>query len=214
MTPRPAHVVLDEIIHQHTVAQHHLDRLGRLIASYRELVPAPDETGTAPSRRRGRVKSAEAWVGWLSDNGPAYRKTVAEAVGNLAANASPLVRQWKEHMEIWPDDQLPGDTLMNIQGPKPSGSKGRPQVIYFLWSQRYDVLPSFGVGPSSPTTNPTLSDPTDASGESEPQTLTGVVRPPTEYDWNGAENWPQQALDFAQDIGEVRTAQNNRGSDQ
>lgn len=178
--------MLDDMQMQFNVARHSLEQLGLMIANYRDTVPAPLQE--APRARRvGRIKSLDTWVDWLTVNGPAYRKDIAEATGlNLATNATAHVRPWKDHMEHWSDGQLPADTLCNITGPKKG--MGRPPVIYFLWSQRFDLLPRYGVGPEKPYAT---------GGVVEPGALTGVLQPhehcfPT-VEVTDSNGWAQQA---------------------
>jgi hypothetical protein len=222
MTDRNHFDVLDEIVLQQAVVQHSLDRLGQLIATYRDLVPTPGENPR--TYRKVGIKSLDAWTSWLRDNGPALRQTIAEAVGNLSTSASPHVRKWQEHMEMWADDQISPDTLLSVQATK--RGMGRPPMVYFLWSQRYDVRPLFDVGPEPPGIDPTAGHkevaPPVHKELTEVQPLTGVIQPPVPLDqvapegfthrapvddhdhWDGAESWPQQAFDLADGIGEVR----------
>lgn len=172
---------------QANIVRHSLEQLTKMLASYRDTLPAPMVEGPRVAQRRAVPKSMAQWVTWLQSNGPAYRKTIADATGtNLASNVTPHIRKWKPHMEMWGDDAVPQDTLFNI--PAPANGMGRPPVIYFLWSQRYDVSPKFGVGPERPFAT---------GGTVEPGALTGVLRPyehviPT-VEVTDSNGWAQQA---------------------
>jgi hypothetical protein len=198
MATRSPHEMLEEMQLQYNVARHSLEQLGVMVAAFRDTVPAPLEEGSR-SRRVGRIKSLETWVGWLKANGPAYRKEIAEATGTpLATNATAHVRQWKDHMEMWSDDQIPGDTLLNISGPRKA--TGRPPVIYFLWSQRFNLMRLYGVGPipSIDTTGTSADLHGTAAPQPEPldpETVLGVVTPVT---------WQDEAWTTAQDSGEIQ----------
>lgn len=194
MANRSHHEVLEEIRLQFNVVRHSTERLGELIASYGDMVPSPNGDGLK-TRRSGSIKSLDVWIDWLKANGPSLRQTIWDATGvNLATSATPQVRKWKDHMEMWSDGELPPDTLFNIQGT--TRRKGRPPVIYFLWSQRFDVFPIFDVGPERETDYE--SEPTD--------TVLGVIQPPDGHPptWDdlvaGAKPWPEQSFDFAQEM--------------
>lgn len=106
-----------------------------------------DLDGVAPAQS---VRCVREWTSWLADNGPAYKSTIAEATGvKFTERGTPYTFQWVPSYAGSPDDAFPANALMKIDGPS-SGSRGRPKAIYFLWSQRWDVLPKFGVGPVKP----------------------------------------------------------------
>lgn len=167
MPDRSHHALLEEIILQHNVVRHSVERLGELLANYQNTIPAPHAEGVKASRKSG-IKSLDIWVGWLKENGPAFRQTIWDATGiNLATSASPQIRKWMPHMEMWGDNDVPADMLFNIPGRSKRGM-GRPPVVYFLWSQRYDVFPNFDVGPERPTVDTTGTS-ADLSGSASPE---------------------------------------------
>jgi hypothetical protein len=141
-----------------------VDRQGRTIDALIATIPQMSQAGPPGTPGGGRRSSGgmvyREWVGWLSQNGPAFRQTIMDAVGKpLPGNQS--VVNWNSIMATWADDAMPSDTLCKINGH--STGQGRPPVIYFLWSQRFDLHSKFGVGPES---------------RPEPQGLLGVVHPP------------------------------------
>lgn len=124
-------------------------------------------TGVSPTRIPNCVA---VWRNWLAENGPATRQTIAEATGvKFNERGTPHTVKWVEG-EAGLDFVAP-DTITRFLGLKKESGRGAPPTIYALWSQRYEVLPKFGVGPERP-------DPDSQSNESEPEALTGVIRPP------------------------------------
>lgn len=122
-----------------------VDRQGKTIDA---LIAAIPKTGqTAGSEHPSGSKSYREWITWLEVNGPAYRKTITDGTGRTLPGKQPVM-DWSSVMVTWDDTAMPSDTLCKINGP--SAGKGRPPTIYFLWSQRFDVLPKFGVGPARP----------------------------------------------------------------
>lgn len=103
----------------------------------------------------------KVWTNWLAENRPALRQTITEATGiKFTERGTPHTLRW-EDVDGFADSDVPPSTIVRFRGL--GGGKGRGQVvIYALWSQRYDVLPLFGVGPERP----------------DPEPLTGVIRPP------------------------------------
>lgn len=176
--------LLSEVRNQQAIIRHAGEQVDVLIGKITDMVPSP-LSHSSPSERR--PKALVRWIDWLKENGPALRKDVAGGTGcNLSQAAMPHVRQWKEHMEGWEDDQLPADTLMSIQA-IPSGL-GRPPVIFFLWSQRYQLLSQFGVGPSQP--------PVTMTGVIGPTDYNTTIFPPDNGDPLVPQNWNENGYDI------------------
>lgn len=114
---------------------------------------------TAP-KRKPSIKSLRIWGEWLAENGPATRQTIMEATGHpLTERALPHTVEWDDLIDPSDEGAFPATTIMRLRGV--SEGRGAPPVIYFLWSQRFDVLPRFGVGPRA--------------------SLLGVIRPPKDH---------------------------------
>jgi hypothetical protein len=113
----------------------------------------------------------------LQHNQPAFRKVIQDATGiKLSTAAYPHMIEWSPEMRYWPDDAVEDDIVCRIRAK--STGPGAPQVICFLWSQRFDVLPLYGVGPTRP-------DPSEIiSMEPEPVPLLGVLSP-TDENYSG-----------------------------
>ena len=136
--------------------------LAHFLSSFGEP-PSGDRVATGQA-----VRCVREWTRWLSENGPAHKSTIVEATGvKFTERGMTQTFMWDDAMVNDADDALPADALMRIQGP-PKNTAGRPPMVYFLWSQRYEVYPLFGVGPLRP-------DP--AAQSNEPQAMTGVIMP-------------------------------------
>ena len=190
----PAHAVaqnmLVEIEQHQALSEKHSAKARTLLAQYRSIVAngyvnSASETQPVPLRP---IKSLTRWVNWLKANGPALRKTLVDAVGPLGGNAVAYTLDWDWSMGFAEDDAFIDDTMLKMTI-APETGKGRPPDVYFLWSQRYDLLDLFGVGPSHPELEATKPEPTD------PEPLTGVIRPVPEFEWTDAETWPNLTWD-------------------
>lgn len=145
MSERTHYDVLAEIQQTFNTVRNDVDRLGGLIATFANMVPVPD-AGVVSSQPTRRIKSMDEWVEWLAENRPVPRSVLVSNTGtDLTITARKQVLHWKEHMEMWTDDQLPDTVLLSIDGPK--RGTGRPPLIFFLWSQRHTLYPLYGVGP-------------------------------------------------------------------
>lgn len=191
MEPQTWDEFVQQIKHHQEQAALHMERVAELTAQFDKIAP-PTLGGSGITRQRipHKVKAIRTWVKWLSENQPALRKDITAATGvNLTANATHHVLSWKPHMEDWEADTLPGDTLMNISAP--TTGMGRPSHIYFLWSQRFDLLPLFEVGPVAdqvrtdttwddyqvPTTPETAPEPSESPSEGSDPLLASEAPP-------------------------------------
>lgn len=133
--------------------EYHLHTATALLNQYRGdyVQPGPHTAaveGVPVRKPQGSNRSVREWVGWLRMHGPSYRGEIQEATGiNLTAKPSQVL-DWSGDMVTWAETAVPGDTLCRTTGFREG--RGRPPSIYFLWSQRFDVLPKFGVGPVRP----------------------------------------------------------------
>lgn len=159
--------------------------------------------------RLGRVPNCVAvWTEWLDKNGPNTRQHIIDATGVKFTEAgTPHTILWK-HGDSVSDDRVPANTIVRFKCYKgPNEGRGAAPTVYALWSQRYDVLPKFGVGPEKPSDLEALGRPGWGYTDVEPQAtepLLGIVTPPDgEHPptWDdlvaGAKPWPEQSFDFA-----------------
>lgn len=155
MEPLDRDKTLAKIIEFQSVAQTYLSKAAVLLAEYQEAVapvPLNEQRSTTAN-----IRSLQLWTDWLAENGPAYRQTIWDATGlNLSKGGYDRTQAWRGPMTYMPDDALPADAVLHIQSP--NNGKGRPPMIYFLWSSRWDVLPKFGVGPVKPDNLPESAD--------------------------------------------------------
>lgn len=141
----PKDTLLAEIEQHLALAQHHGTKAADLLRSYQ--VRIPDGASGPQPIRGGIAKSFDAWIDWVSEHGPSLRQDIWDGTGiNLATTATKHTIAWADRMAYWEDDAMLPDSLCRITGL--TTGRGRPPTIYFLWSQRYDVLPKFGVGPA------------------------------------------------------------------
>ena len=140
------------IEHNQQLVDYHSAEVKRLLREYVLLQgPVPVPYSSKMTGMKGNVKSLVLWTEWLAENRPAYRQTITDATGiRLSEKAKPRMLQWSRLVDVNNDSAHPADTVCYIQD-KPTGGRGRPQMIYFLWSQRWDVHPLFGVGPIKPS---------------------------------------------------------------
>ncbi len=115
-------------------------------------------TGQASVPRCVRV-----WAEWLAENGPATRQTITDATDvKFTERGTPHTVLWDDLRGA--DVDVPPGTIVRFKGVRPQG-RGAGPAIYALWSQRFDVLPLFGVGPNIRDAAP------------EPAAMTGVLGP-------------------------------------
>lgn len=140
--------LLTQISHHEAMADHHTSMVATLRKQYRAAIgDSAVEWGTAPGKRS--TKAHSRWVAWLKTNGPARRKTIAEAVGLLTGEVPPYADSLGMSMEQLSLAAYPDDSMLRLSVENEHGH-GRPSDVYFLWSQRFDVHPLFGVGPINP----------------------------------------------------------------
>lgn len=143
--------------HHQALAHQHLRKADAFINQFLGAAP-PQVTGRAAKRL---PQCVSIWTEWLAENGPNTRQHITDATGvKFTERGTPHTVLWDKDIA---DNQFPPSTIVRFAGRKPpGGGRGSPPTIYALWSQRFQVNPLFGVGP------------TDA----EPQAMTGVIRPP------------------------------------
>lgn len=141
---------LSEIHHALALAQTNLNRAFSAVEKYEAAM------GVKTVEKKHSIASLKTWQRWLADNGPASRGQITEASGvKLSERASPHTVVWDEVAGL--DVNYPDDTVCRVRAnPPDGGGRGAPPVIYFLWSQRYDVRDKYGVGPERP--DPTTDD--------------------------------------------------------
>lgn len=155
---------------QHYAMAHHY--LGKLKETLDQMTAGRVGSGPITSP----VRCVREWTDWLSLNGPALKSDIVEATGiKFTERGTPYTVEWSTSLSEAPDDQFAPNTIMKI-GSRAEG-RGAPPKVYFLWSQRWDVHPLFGVGPLKPKT---VVDYVNEIGEVgfDPEPLTGVVKPP------------------------------------
>jgi hypothetical protein len=138
------------------------------------------------------------WTRWLVDNGPTIRQDIAEATKTkFTERGTPHTLRW-EDIEDGDGADIPENTIIRFKGIKEDGGRGAPPTIYALWSQRYEVLPKFGVGPErSPGTD----------------TLLGVITPDqarSEWGLPPSDEWEELTMDdlYNADDGETQSNEN------
>lgn len=135
--------LLAEATQNYALAHHYLNKLK---VSLDQL--SASQSGIAQASRPP-VRCVREWQDWLSDNGPAIKGDIQEATGiKFTERGTPYTVEWTSSLAQEPDDRFAPNTLMKINL-KPDG-RGAPPKVYFLWSQRWDVQPKFGVGPIKP----------------------------------------------------------------
>ena len=154
---------LSKIVQNLTTAQTYLSKAVSLVAKYQNAVD-PIPLGTTRGTNTA-IHSLQMWAEYLAEHGPTLRGDLDTATNlSLTRSGYDRTQAWTNPMTYMADDALPDDAVMRIKGL--SNGVGRPPVIYFLWNQRWSVLPKFGVGPTKPENMP------------EPVTLLGVIQPP------------------------------------
>lgn len=177
--------------HEQAMAATHQRRADGYLAQFLSLVG--QKAGNGPTGQA--IRCVREWTRWLSENGPALKPDIQEATGiKFTERGTPHTFLWDESMDPEDDDAYPASAIMRVQGP-PQDGRGRPPMVYFLWSQRWDVHPLFGVGPRRAIHSMEPRE-VEATVDGEPTTLTrvplrdewpdeqsamtGVVRPPSD----------------------------------
>jgi hypothetical protein len=168
--------LLAEIQHHSALAVRSTKRVMELVQTLADAPGVATSSGRLSHPSRTQVPTSYLrWVGWLKENGPAPRQEVADGANTpLTKRAMELVTNWIPLCEAVEDGTYTDDDLFRVDE-QPNGA-GRPRAIYFLWGQRYEVRPLFGVGPERPDAETDTE--TDAETGTEPETLLGVVLPP------------------------------------
>lgn len=159
-----AEQALSNFQHEQALSTAHAKRAEGYLAQFLSLVGqkvADRPTGMT-------VRCVREWTRYLAENGPELKPVIAEETGiKFSERGTPHTFLWDESMADDPDDALPPNAICRIQGP-PNEGRGRPPMVYFLWSQRYDVHPLFGVGPIKP-------EPSDDLGQRYFDTVTAPI---------------------------------------
>lgn len=158
--------LLAEISHSLALAQVNLKRAFSALEKYETSM------GMAKVTKTHTIRCVQVWQDWLAANGPNTRKHITEVTGvKLTERATPHTVVWDDGIDPTDDVAFPANTLMRVRSLHEGGGRGAPPVIYFLWSQRWDVHPLFGVGPV----------PSDGGdGEEEPMVDPSPIGEPTE----------------------------------
>lgn len=136
--------LLAEANQHYAMAHHHMGKVKIILDLMFEARPA-SRVATVNSP----VRCVREWVDWLQANGPALKGDIHEGTGiKFTERGSKYTVEWARSLDTAPDDQFAPNTLMKISGQ--AKGRGAPPKIYFLWSQRWDVHPKFGVGPIKP----------------------------------------------------------------
>lgn len=107
------------------------------------------------------------WARYLSENGPSLRQEIQDETGTkFTERATPYTIMWDDGMAAYSDDHFAADTIVRMRSVRNADGRAGTQTAYFLWCQRFDVYPRFGVGPR---------------GQIAPALL-GVIHPPVTAD--------------------------------
>jgi hypothetical protein len=162
-----------DAMQNYAMAHHYLSKLKTVLD---EMVAARSGTvGTAP------VRCVREYQDWLALNGPALKSDVHAGTGvKFTERGTPYTVDWIPSLADAPDDRFAPTTLMKINAKQGDG-RGAPAKVFFLWSQRWDVLPKFGVGPERPAGIDPVASETQPETWTPASTVLGVVQPePTE----------------------------------
>lgn len=106
------------------------------------------DIGSLP--RSHSIACIKTWQEYLAKNGPNTRKHITEATSTkFSERATSHTVMWDSSINPNDDSAFPPNTICRIRSKHLDGTRGAPPVIYFLWSQRWDVYPEFGVGPNA-----------------------------------------------------------------
>jgi hypothetical protein len=157
--------LLAEATQNYALAHHYLSKLkvtlDKLSAAH---------SGT-PQASRPPVRCVREWQDWLDINGPTIKGDIQEATGvRFTERGTPYTVEWTPALAQEPDDRFAPHTLMKIN--TKADGRGAPPKIFFLWSQRWDVHPLFGVGPIKP------------EDWGEEATVAAEEIGPIEYEWS------------------------------
>lgn len=134
---------LAEINHALALAQTNLKRAFSALQKYEEAMGI-----RATERKKPAIRCLAIWQKWLAENGPNTRQAVTDATDTkLTERATPYTVVWDDDIDPTDEEAYPDDTLFRIRALHGGEGRGAPPVVYFLWSQRWDVHPLFGVGP-------------------------------------------------------------------
>lgn len=132
--------LMAEATQNYAMAHHYL---GKLKVTLDQLSAV--QSGIAQASRPP-VRCVREWQDWLAANGPTEKGGIQAATGiKFTERGTPYTVEWTPALAEAVDDRFAPHTLMKINT-KPDG-RGAPPKVYFLWSQRFDVHPLFGVGP-------------------------------------------------------------------
>lgn len=135
-----------EAIQQYALAHHHLTKLKDVLD---QMATSRSPSGPLPT---SQVRCVREWTDYLAANGPSLKPDIHKATGiKFTERGGQHTVDWHTALEDAADNHFAANTIMKINA-LPEGKRGAPRRIYFLWSQRYDVRPKFGVGPERPDT--------------------------------------------------------------
>lgn len=156
MSPQNHDDALSEITHHLAVIQTYITRVAVLVAEQQGAAAPMPLHGSALRGSTSSVRSLQVWAEHLAEHGPTTRGDLFTATGlNLSTAGYDRTQAWVGQMAYLPDSAHPDDMVLRIKST--SSGKGRPPVIYFLWSSRWEVLPKFGFGPVKPDNVPDQS---------------------------------------------------------
>lgn len=157
MSQQDPNDVLSKITQHLAVAQTYLGKVAVMVAEYQDSVAPMPLHGSAIRSSNTAIHSLQMWAEHLAENGPTARGALNTITGlNLTKSGYDRTHAWVGPMTYMPDDAFPADAVLRIKGL--SNGVGRPPVIFFLWSQRWDVRPKFGAGPTKPENLPAPVD--------------------------------------------------------
>lgn len=136
--------LLAEANQHYALAHHHLGKVKIVLDLMIEARPA-----SMVATVNSPVRCVREWVDWIGVNGPSLKGDIHEGTSvKFTERGAKYTVEWARSLATARDDQFAPNTLMKISGQ--SKGRGAPPKIYFLWSQRWDVYPKFGVGPIKP----------------------------------------------------------------
>lgn len=130
-----------EAMQNYAMAHHYL---GKLKETLDQMTAGRVGSGPITSP----IRCVREWTDWLSLNGPTLKPDIVEATGvKFNERGTAYTVEWSPSLSQAPDDQFAPNTIMKISSRRVGQGRGAPPKVYFLWSQRWDVHPLFGVGP-------------------------------------------------------------------